>query len=306
LKILFLNPNIVTNRNVGHHLFKMEIAKQHDVTFYGRGHQYFDENLSAKEILNKHCDRKPDIIFTYFWKYWQDLKGLGEIDNIPKVHFTLDYTRLHKHYESYRKAFYEDKHDLLFAPTMRCCNLLRNDTKTKNVYQLPFSADTNYFINYNIKKQNMVLASFTDRTDFYPNRKKLKQIIESCGIRQINNAAYLRYVNSINKCKVSVTSNDVFGTVSMKYSEILACGGFLLADRPVELEHLGYKDKKHLVIYDDFGDFRDKLKYYMNDKNSAERKAIERNGMKFVRRYHSCKVRVKQMTKIINDVLGVK
>jgi len=91
----------------------------------------------------------------------------------------------------------------------------------------------------------------------------------------------------------------------MRYTETLACGGFLLADKPEDLESVGFEDGKHLVLYTDIKDFKEKVKYYMNPKHDSERQKIEKTGMKIVRENHSCKKRVEQMTKIINEVLGI-
>jgi spore maturation protein CgeB len=89
----------------------------------------------------------------------------------------------------------------------------------------------------------------------------------------------------------------------MRYTETLSCGGFLLADRPDDLDMVGLKDGVHLVIYKDLNDLVDKAKYYMS--HNKERKRIEKRGMDFVRKNHSCKLRVKQMTKMIKEELGI-
>ena len=90
----------------------------------------------------------------------------------------------------------------------------------------------------------------------------------------------------------------------MRYTETLACGGFLLADRPDDLDLIGLEDGKHLVLYKDLKDLRGKCKYYM--KNDKVRNRIRIAGMNHVRKNHSCKVRVKQMTNAINERLGIK
>ena len=89
----------------------------------------------------------------------------------------------------------------------------------------------------------------------------------------------------------------------MRYTETLACGGFLLADEPEDLSYVGLEDGKHLVIYNETKDFKKKVRFYM--QNDTAREAICRQGMNFVRKNHSCKVRVKQMTDIIHKELGI-
>jgi spore maturation protein CgeB len=91
----------------------------------------------------------------------------------------------------------------------------------------------------------------------------------------------------------------------MRYTEILACGGFLLADKPNDFDLLGFKNNKHLVLYKGMKDLKEKVKYYMDPKNNAERQKIANQGMKFVRENHSCKVRAQEFKKIINEELGI-
>jgi spore maturation protein CgeB len=306
MNILLLNPNLSKKRNVGHHLFKKEISKQHNVMNYGKGYSNFNPNLSVQKIIKKHCKVQPDIILTYFWKFWQNIKGLDSID-IPKVHYVIDYTEKHHHYEQQTQVLLRDKHDLIFAPNTRTCDLLKKNNISNNIIRLPFSVDINSFKKIStIKKENIIMACFQDREDFYPGRKEIKSISETFGYRLITNATFQQYINAINRCKVSITHTDIFGSFNMKYTEILACGGFLLTNKPNEMDEFGYIDKKHFVVYNDLKDFETKLKYYMNPKHDSEREKIERNGMKFVRKEHNNKIRVAQMTKAIKDIFNTK
>jgi len=87
----------------------------------------------------------------------------------------------------------------------------------------------------------------------------------------------------------------------MRYTETLACGGFLLADRPRDLDRLGYVDGKHLIIYDGLDDFKDKVMYYLKPENEKERGRIAKAGRKLVVKNHSNRIRVKEMTNIIME-----
>ena len=112
-------------------------------------------------------------------------------------------------------------------------------------------------------------------------------------------------INLINRCKITVTSNNIFASLSMRYTETLACGGFLLADKPEDFEYVGFKNGKHMILYDGIEDFKTKVQYYMNPKNDSERNKIAFTGMRFVRKNHSCERRVKQMTKHIKGVFDI-
>jgi len=306
VNILFLNPNLSRKRGYGHHLFKLEIERQHNVVNYGKGYENFDPNLFVEDIIKKFCKVKPDIILTYFWKYWNDIKGLNLITDIPKVHYIVDYTKKHGHYDQQTKALLRDKYDLIFAPYDLPCHLVKENKICSDVIKLPFSVDINKFKKTTMQKRNVVMACFNAQEKFYPNRSIIRELTTKAGYNHIKGAIFKNYIKAINMCKVSITHTDIFNHFNMKYTEILSCGGFLLTDKPKNMNELGYVNNKHFVIYNDLDDFVDKLKYYMNPKHDKERERIEKIGMEFVRKNHNNTVRVKQMTNIIKNRFDIK
>lgn len=305
MKILMLNPNQIQRYNWGHQLFRNEVGRQHDVKYVGSGFPNFDPNLSVKEIIKK-LKWTPDLIMTYGWRYSKDYKGLEEIDNIAKAHITIDYGRP-EGIKKQNKFFKRNQYNLNFAISLNAYRLLTSNNPDLKTCMLPFSVDTNIYKPLNIEKQNMVLAAFTDRIDVYPNRRKIKRVLNQMGVKTITKrVVHQGLINAINKCKITVTSNNIFKSLSMRYTETMACGGLLLCDKPEDLEYMGFENNKHLVIYKNIEDFKKKIKYYLNPKNDTERMRISKGGMKFVRRNHSCEVRVKQMTEMITKELGIK
>lgn len=301
MKILLLGPNQIHRYNWGHQLFRNEIGRQHDVLYYGEGFPKFNKKLNVQQII-KQMKFEPDIVMTYGWRYSQDFKGLGKI-NIPKVHVTVDYAKP-KGIITQNKFFKQNKYDLIFAITKRALDLQIENNVAPVVELLPFSVDTNIYKPMKLPKENIVLASFAIRTDVYPNRAKAKKILKQAGIRLMQKRVIQRkLVRWINRAKVTITCNNIYNSLSLRYTETLACGGFLLADKPDDFDLLGFKDGVHLILYKDHKDLVEKVKYYM--AHDKERKVIENAGMKFVRNNHSCKIRVKQMTEIMRKELGV-
>lgn len=303
MKILLLNPNQITKYNWGHQLFRNEIGRQHNVVYYGQGFPGFNKNWSVKEIIKKkYGNGFPDLIMTYGWRYSRGFQGIGNL-NIPKVHIVVDYGRPHgipKQNVFHRK----NKYNLLFAITQNAHRLITTNTPEIPVHIIPFSVDINIYKPLNLPKEDMVLAAFNSRKDVYPNRIKIRKALQQMKIKVVQKKIiHQKFINLINRCKITVTSNNIFASLSMRYTETLACGGFLLADKPDDLDFVGLEDEKHLVLYKGLKDFKKKVKYYMS--HDAERKKIEQAGMKFVRNNHSCKIRVKQMSDIINKELNI-
>jgi hypothetical protein len=307
MKILILNPNQIKRYNWGHQLFRNEIGKQADYAlFYGPGFPNFNPKLNVNQIIKRHFKGMPDVIMTYGWRYSKDFKGLGSIKNIAKVHITVDYVRK-KGFPKQNQMFKENKYDLVFAITQTAMKNQIDNKVCDKVRLLPFSVDTNIYRNLNLPTENFILTSYSNRVDVYPNRNKVRQAIKEMGYKATNKRIiHNHYVNAINKCRIAVTSNNIFKSLSMRYTEVLACGGFLLADKPDDFTLLGYENNKHLVLYDDIKDLKEKVKYYMNPKNNKERVKIAKKGMKFVRKNHSCKVRAQEFYDMITDELLIK
>jgi len=306
MKILFLSPNQINRYNWGHQLFRNEIGRQHDVVYYGQGFPNFDKNWNVKEIIKKKYNGgKPDAIFTYGYRYSVGFKGLGEIDDIAKIHIVVDYGGKINRIPIQNKFFFENKYDMMFGVTSLTYDVLVDQKVCPIVEPMDFSVDTNIYKKIpGIKKRDAVLAAFTTRADIYPNRLKAIKILKKAGMRvESKRVVQKKLIESINGCKVTIASNNFVHSLSMRYTETMACGGFILADKPADMERVGFVDGKHLVIYSDLNDLVKKTKYYM--KNDKERENIAIEGMKFVRKNHSCKVRVKEMTDVIKDKLGI-
>lgn len=305
MKILVMGPNQINRYNWGHQLFKNEIGRQHDVIYYGRWHSgdkkhiNSNANLSVLKLVDKY---NPDILLTY--SYCKSIKGLSSIrnKNVLKVHISIDYVP--PYIKVQNKFFAIQKCDLVFGATTRAVNLLKKNKVCEKVHFLPFSADTNIYKKLNLPKINDVLAAYNCNPKRYSRRLKMIEILS--GMKVKYNSSRVEHedlIRAINDSKIVVTSNNVFKSLSMRYTETLACGSFFLTDMSEDSDRLGYIDGKHLVIYDDLEDFKNKVEYYLKPENEKEREEIAKFGMDHVRANHSCEVRVKEMTNIIIEEL---
>ena len=302
MKILLLSPNQIKRYNWGHQLFRNEIGRQHDVLYYGDGYPNYNPKLNVQEIIKKHYKTKPDIILTYGFKYTLAFRGLGDIKNIPKVHISVDYFGKKGKFKGtllkQNEFFKRNKPDLVFGVVSEVVDNLRNNNISDKIFLLPFCVNTNIYKVCNNNKSIDVLAAFTTRDDVYPNRNKIHKLLNRMNVTKITKRViHKQLVNCINQSRICITSNNIFRSLSMRYTEVLSSGGFLLADKPSDFDKLGYVDGKHLIIYNGLKDLKNKIIYYLN--KPKERKRISKNGTLFVRNNHSCKVRVKQFTNII-------
>jgi len=307
VRILLLSPNQIAKYNWGHQLFRNEIGKEHEVRYYGEGYSGWDPNLNVSEVIRKFYVSSPDMLITYGWRYSRSFQGFDKV-NIPNIHISVDYVEKKGRFSGTidrQSGFFDQlKPSIVFGVTSHGVSNLKRDNVCDKVYLLPFSVDTNIYKQIpNTIKVIDVLAAFTVRSDVYLNRGKVHNMLRGMkGLRTLTKrVSNMRLVKAISASKITITSNNIYNSLSMRYTEVLSCGGFLLADKPEDFDRFGYIDKKHLVLYKDINDLRDKIQYYL--KHDSEREHIARQGMKFVRKHHSCKRRVGEFTDIVKREL---
>lgn len=309
MKILLLNPNYIKRYNWGHQLFKNEFVRHHEVTYYGPDYVGYDKSLSVPEIL-KNLNIDFDLILTYEAKYSRFFKGLGNISHIPKAHIQIDYALNFDKYKGFADVkninalITKNKPDIIFTTSGSNMEALRKNLNMKKVFLLPFSVDTNVYKNLGMVRAIDAMAVFSTRKDVYPRRSEIQRALNKMKIKSFTSRVIKKkYIEKLNQTKVFVISNNINKRLSMKYTESMACGAFVLADEPEDLSLQGFVSGKHLVLYKDVSDMQDKLNYYL--KHNEERENIANTGMNFVREKHSCEKRVLQFTAIVKRELGI-
>lgn len=309
MRILLLNPNYISRRNWGHQLFKNEFAIHHDVTFYGPGYPGYKKILNVKQIL-KRFRKKFDIILTYESKYCKCFKGLGQITDIPKVLFQIDYAinlpnyKMHANTKNIDKLIRANKPDLIFCTAKSNVDALKESLGLEKVFILPFCVDIKKYKKMKLKKTIDAMAVYSSQKHVYPNRRKLQNILKRMDIKSFTETViHNSYIRILNQSKIFVISVNINKRLAMKFTEAMACGAMVLSDEPEDLNIQGFKRGEHLVLYNGLGDMKNKLLYYLN--HNKERNTIARNGMNFVRKNHSCAKRVNEFTKIVKKELGI-
>jgi len=315
MKILYLYPNKIGKRNWGYQLFRNEIDRQHDVTFYGKHHLDFDPLcVDVCDILKRHKS-PPDVIMTFGNDSRKLYKKIGDVTNILKVHFLGDYNDVinpkinayKNNIQSQNEYLKNSKFDVIFTLSYRALELLRKNEICGITDCVPFSVDTNIYKDYNLKKTNDVMVVYstkTQKSNVYPNRKLIHQMISNMTISsKLDYVVHQDMIKWINRSKININSVNYYRTLNARFTETMACGTLLLTDKPDDLEKLGFIDGEHLVIYKDLKDLKSKILYYLKHEDKRER--IAQQGEEFVRKNHSCQVRVKEMMNFIKEKTGV-
>jgi spore maturation protein CgeB len=305
MKILLLSLNQIHRYNWGHQLFRNEIGKHHDVFYYGEGYLNFNNKLTAPQIIEKYGPF--DFLLTYGLRYSIPFEKISNV-KIPKGHIVIDLFPPHEGgykggmHTKYKKFVERNKYDMFFYRQRSQANYLREIGCYEPSYWLPFSVDINIYKKINIPKAYDVLTSSTQRNDVYPNRVKVNQIVKKMKLKSVmKRVVHNNYIRAINQSKICIISTNVFNSPNMKFTEFTSCGSFVLSDRPADFTELGFKNEEHLVLYNGLKDLKDKIKYFL--KHNKEREAIAKNGMDFTRKNHSNVLRVKQFTRIVEDMI---
>ncbi len=301
MKILLLSRNQLYKRNWGRELFKIDLSKFHDVRYYGRSYPN-SPSKNIPQILKEVS--KPDIIFTHVMFYASYFNGY-ELTSIPKVHLEVDYVLPKDTYPGTvyaQNPFYKkSKYNLVFGVTKRMVMDMKNQKIAPKIFWLPFSVSTDKYKNLNLEKTIDVMSVFLVKDYLYPNRRYLQEFVHSLKKLKVNiftnYVIHDEYIKKINQSKIFITSNNLYNSLNMKYTEVLSCGTLLFANRPEDLGDIGLKDGEHLIIYNGWKDLKSKIRYYLS--HDREREEIANNGMKLVREKHSNDIRIKEMTEII-------
>jgi len=299
MKILLVAWNRLGRRKKGnwnHELFRRELARQHNVIFFGVGYKGYDRNLTVPDALEKYPD--VDVVLTHYEYRDKALApGLEDVKNILKVHIMGgDYDE--RAFKSYDAHFHKVNYDIIFSRYSLQTRTLKERNIGGKHFLLPWSVDINKYYKYGIEKTiDVMTSSQTNRS--HPNRYKLRKIVAKMDVNSFQyKILFEKYIQKINESKIFATCNVKEGELTGKYTEVMSCGTFLLTTRPGDLERCGYRDGEHLVLYkDDFSDLEDKIKYFLKYEN--EREEIAKNGMELVRKNHNHGTRVKEFVEMV-------
>lgn len=129
-----------------------------------------------------------------------------------------------------------------------------------------------------------------------PNRKEiLEYLSQNLGLQWHEMVIGNDMVKLVNTYKIHFNYNTSH-EINYRTFETLGCKTLLFTNYTPKLEKL-FEIDKHLVVYKNLNDLRDKLKYYLN--NESERLKIENSGYNHVVNNHSYDNRAKQLLSII-------
>lgn len=120
--------------------------------------------------------------------------------------------------------------------------------------------------------------------------------------RQIDNRGYVKYVKEMplvfhySKININLTLHGISSGIPLRVLDIMACGGFCLTNYQEEITWY-FEDGKDLVIYSDFEDMYEKIRYYLAHED--ERREIAKSGYEKVKAQFDYKNGVAKIVEVL-------
>lgn len=279
--------------------------------------QKWDLNRLNNRLLSLASDSKPDLCLVaggnrILPETVQKIKNLG----IQTVLWTIDAPR---EFQQILDAapFY----DFVFCGGTEAQELLAR-ARFKKIYWLPFACDPEVHkpMDMDSEEKKRWGSDVSFMGSYYPNRARILEKIDDSDLRiwgpgwdKLDHNSPLKKratdtqlkpeewkkIFSSSKISIAIHFQDgetLCHQASPRVYEALACRSFLLVDDQKDVKSL-FQDRKHLVIFKETEDLRQKITYYLDQ--SDERKKIASQGHEEIVHKHTYLHRMQEMFSVI-------
>jgi len=262
-----------------------------------------NNNLQVEHYWAKDADNIPDGFDLYFRVDHGDYKYDIPAHLKPKVFWALD-TNLRK---SFKKIIAQAaNYDLIFCAMKN--GAMHINRKGIKAFWIPFACDPQGYVPQDAEKKYDIGFVGTTGKGYRPKllgwlkKKYPNSFIGKIGFSKIASV----YCAAKIGFNYAVRQAGRKSGINMRFFEILGTKTFLLTNRLTDcnVRELGFKDRKHLVLYNNRRQLFKLIDYYL--KNDIEREQIAQAGYDFVLANHTYKHRVEQMLRLIEENLGIK
>jgi hypothetical protein len=269
---------------------------------YGPDYPDYSTDLSVNDVIEKFG--RFDGVLAMEQKFIGWLPPLNAV-KLPKILLATDYFKLGNRESMLNRRLKWDEYNLILFQTMPEVDLFREHYKDniKHVY-FPMSVDLGLFLDLCWPRPIDVGAMWNAREDFYPIRPQIKEILLSIPKVTVYTTIErdcFSYVAQLNKCKLFVNGNSIFGNIQSRFTEVPATGGLLITNScQPDLDAQGWADGRNIVLYKGLSDMAERVSYYLT--HGAERSEIIANAKALVAQAHSNEVRVKQLVELFKSI----
>ncbi|HBG60268.1 MAG: hypothetical protein A2Y03_05345 [Omnitrophica WOR_2 bacterium GWF2_38_59] len=279
-----------------------------------------DLNFIGNKLIKTIKENSPDVCLfvgggAFKTQVFKDIQDL----NVKSILLTTDpLNSLYTEHIS-KNAFYFDH--IFYSGTE--AKTLLDKLGYYNSSWLPFACSPNFHkpVLLNDEENKIYKKDIAFVGSYYKNREQVFESIADLNLgiwgpswSKVNKSSklavkaidtrlnYTEWIKIYSAAKIVVVSHYNDGKTpcfqaSPKIFEALACKSFLLVDKQKDVLDI-FKDRKHLVFFEDPNDLRQKILYYLD--SDKERSFIAENGYKEVLMSHTYKRRIEDLLKIID------
>jgi len=286
MNILFLcgNPNdsLLDSLKNDNQVISCGPSKKHDIQI--------NEATDIKKILKK--SGKVDLIFFLEQQPLIIPQSIEKI-TIPKAVYLVD---LHIHYHTWHKHFAQ-LFDLVFCAQKKYVEKFKK-LGLKNVFWLPLYCNQHLDKNLNLKRIYDVGFVGSLNHLHNPKRSLFLWLLNMKFWTKIGQNVYGKNRTKIlNQAKITFNYSNA-GDLNFRTFETMACGAMLLTNKQDGMFCL-FKNRTHLVTYNNFFDAQKIINFYLN--NPKRRQEIAKAGQVKVLKKHSAANRAREIIKIIKS-----
>lgn len=295
---------------------KARLAEIADVSWYGFPNQkivhshvpsfkgYNEEYKTEKNALKIVRDEKPDVILVTDRAQILSVNPWKSLDKVktPKVQYAGDPHSDTSFIVNFCRA---NKVDMVL---LQYYNGIASDYKQKlpacMIGYLPWCVDTRLFKDYGLEKTIDFLCLGHDDKN-YPFRHLIWKYIKFRRYNYYGNQPYEwlgrdKYIEKINQSKMFPFATGIYRYPIAKFFECMACKTLAIADEPIDMERLHFIPNKNFISINR-RNYKEKLEYYL--RNVEERQKIIDEGYKILIKYHTAKIRARQLLDYMKALL---
>ncbi len=249
-------------------------------------------NINICDLINS-LKEKPDLVFEIDGGD-RHLKGWDRID-IPKIFYAVDSHLVYGFHRNILNDF-----DYVFCAQK---DFVAGFKEVKEeIFWLPLAAEPTIHTKLELPKLFDIGFVGSLDTKMHPERVKLLwKFREKYSVLAVE-GVYEENVSKIYSLSKIGFNKSIRSDLNMRTFEIMSCGTLLITDKIDNGLYDLFKDKNHLVTYNDMKEADELIQYYVD--NNEERENIAAKGQEEVWAKHTYDKRLNyilKMVKIIND-----
>jgi len=308
MKIVWLGHNMKRRIPFSPYSYCMqvEMSKLANVVFYGGGGGKFIPEFDVEKIVGKE---QPDVLV-----FFNNQKSFVNISKVKTPKYCKCSDPHEPNFSRHIVFINKYKADLT---SICCCEGIMEKYKAKTkqrIVYLPDATCSAFFKDLGLKRDLDVYFAGSSNHKTYPLRarlitklskeKQIKFLLRHSEVQNVSEVEWehqlTRYVIELNRAKITPFGTSIYNYALRRFGEGMACNSLVLAPVPKDANFLHFIPNKNFIQINMLN-FMEKIHYYLKHEN--ERKTIAKKGLETIKKYHTVKIRAKQLYDYLREII---